>query len=312
MDMRTRGVLAYEDKGVAHDITTAMRSMTGYGRGAVERGELRATADVRSVNHRFLDLKLRAGLLPAALEDAVAARVRGAIERGSVAVTIHVAGGAPGGMRIDGDAAVRAHRMLAELAARLAIPGPDLALVLAQPGVVTAGDAIDDGGAAVAIAALDAALVQLDAMRAAEGAALAAELRIRLGELVALRARIAGLAGGVPQQVARRLADRVARLAEDAGGAGLDQARLAQEIALLAERADVTEELVRLASHLDQAGALVDAPGAVGRRLEFLVQEIGRELNTIGAKATAIEITTSVVAAKATLEKIREQVQNVE
>ena len=289
-----------------------MRSMTGYGRGAVERGELRATADVRSVNHRFLDLKLRAGQLPAALEDAVAARVRGAIERGSVAVTIHVAGGGPGGMRIDGDAAVSAHRMLAELAARLAIPGPDLALVLAQPGVVTAGDAIDDGGAAVALAALDAALVQLDAMRAAEGAALAAELRIRLGELVALRARIAGIAGGVPHQVARRLAERVARLAEDVGGAGLDQARLAQEIALLAERADVTEELVRLASHLDQAGALVDGTGAVGRRLEFLVQEIGRELNTIGAKATAIEITTSVVAAKATLEKIREQVQNVE
>ncbi|HEY6176624.1 MAG TPA: DUF1732 domain-containing protein, partial [Kofleriaceae bacterium] len=92
----------------------------------------------------------------------------------------------------------------------------------------------------------------------------------------------------------------------------LDPARLAQEVALLADRADVTEELVRLASHLDQARALIASEGPVGRRLDFLVQEIGRELNTVGAKATTVEITTAIVAAKATLEKIREQVQNVE
>jgi uncharacterized protein (TIGR00255 family) len=290
-----------------------MRSMTGYGRGAVERGAVHATVDVRSVNHRFLDLKLRGGPLPAAAEDAIAARVRAAIGRGAVAVAVHLGGGAPGGMRIDGDAAVRAHRMLAELAARLAVPGPDLALVLAQPGVVTAADALDDGGAAAALDALDAALVQLDAMRAAEGAALAAEIGLRLDELVAIRARIAVLAAGAPQQVARRLTERVRRLAEDTGAGGaLDPGRLAQEIAVLAERADITEELVRLVSHLDQARALLGATGAVGRRLEFLVQEIGRELNTIGAKATAAEISAAIVDAKATLEKIREQVQNVE
>lgn len=290
-----------------------MRSMTGYGRGAASRGEVHATVDVRSVNHRFLDLKLRGGQLPAAVEDAIAARVRAAIGRGAVAVAVHLRGGAPGGMRIDGDAAVRAHRMLAELAARLALPGPDLALVLAQPGVVTADDTLDDGGAAAALDALDAALVQLDAMRAAEGAALAAEIGLRLDELVALRARIAVLAAGVPQQIARRLTERVRRLAEDAGAGGaLDPGRLAQEIAVLAERADITEELVRLTSHLDQARALLDATGAVGRRLEFLVQEIGRELNTIGAKATAAEISAAIVDAKAALEKIREQVQNIE
>jgi uncharacterized protein (TIGR00255 family) len=179
--------------------------------------------------------------------------------------------------------------------------------------VVIADDTPGDGGAAAALDALDAALVQLDAMRAGEGAALAAELGLRLDELDATRAQIAVLAAGVPQQVARRLTDRVRRLADDAGAGGaLDEGRLAQEIALLAERADITEELVRLASHLDQARALLGATGAVGRRLEFLVQEIGRELNTIGAKATAVEITTAIVAAKAALEKIREQVQNVE
>ena len=283
--------------------------MTGYGRGAVERGELLATVDVRSVNHRFLDLKLRAGQLPAPVEEAISTRVRATVERGAVAVSVHLAGGGSGGVRIDLDAAARAHRLLAELAARLGMPGPDLALVLAQPGVVAADDAVDDRAGAAVLEALDAALAQLDAMRTAEGAALAAELRLRIDELVATRAQLALLAGEVPGHVARRLNERVKRLADDAV---LDPARLAQEVALLADRADVTEELVRLASHLDQARALLAATGAVGRRLDFLVQEIGRELNTIGAKATTVEITTAIVAGKAALEKIREQVQNVE
>lgn len=289
--------------------------MTGYGRGVVEQGDVRATLDVRAVNHRFLDLKLRGGQVPAAIEDAIAARVRGVIERGAVSISVHlVRGNASGGLRIDGDAAVRVHRTLAELAARLAIPGPDLALVLAQPGVVTGADPLDDDGAAAAAAgaalgALDAALTQLNQMRAAEGAHLAAELCLRLEELAATRARIAALAAGVPALLARRLRERVKRLSEEIG---IDDARIAQEVALYVDRADVTEELVRLASHLDQARALVDSAGAVGRRLDFLIQEIGRELNTIGAKSAMAEITTAIVGAKATLEKVREQVQNVE
>jgi uncharacterized protein (TIGR00255 family) len=291
-----------------------MRSMTGYGRGVVEQGDARATVDVRAVNHRFLDLKLRGAPIPAAIEDAIASRVRGAIERGAVAVSVSVnlvRGSAPAGVRIDGDAAARVHRVLADLAVRLAIPGPDLALVLAQPGVVTTDDKLDDDGAAAAatLGALDAALVQLNQMRAAEGAALAAELHARLDELVATRTQLAGLAAGVPQLALRRLHDRVKRLIDEVG---LDDARIALEVALHADRADITEELVRLASHLDQARLLVGGAGAVGRRLDFLVQEIGRELNTIGSKATTAEITTAIVGAKSTLEKVREQVQNVE
>jgi uncharacterized protein (TIGR00255 family) len=235
------------------------------------------------------------------------------VERGSVAVTVTLTrGGALAGLRIDEDAAVRAHRTLSQLAARLAIPGPDLALVLAQPGVVTGEDRLDDGAdgaTAAALDALDTALAQLDDMRATEGAALAAELRARLDELVATRARIAVLAAAVPQQLARRLLARVKHLLDEVG---VDESRIAQEVAVLADRADVTEELVRLASHLDQARSLIDGPGAVGRRLDFLVQEIARELNTIGAKSTTAEIGTAVVDAKATLEKVREQVQNIE
>jgi uncharacterized protein (TIGR00255 family) len=284
-----------------------MRSMTGFGRGVAKQAGIRATVDVRAVNHRFLDLKLRGAAIAPALEEAVASRVRAAIERGAVAVSIHLAREGVVTTRIDHDAARDAYDVLADTAARLGLAGPDLALVLAQPGVVVASDASDDDPPVVA--ALDAALVQLDQMRTAEGAALATELGTRLDELVALRAQIALLASSVPQLISKRLHERVRRVLDDTQ---LDPARVAQEIALLADRADVTEELVRLASHLDQARALLAAPAASGRRLDFLVQEIGRELNTIGSKSATSEITAAIVEAKAVLEKVREQVQNVE
>jgi uncharacterized protein (TIGR00255 family) len=287
--------------------------MTGYGRGIAEHAGQRATVDVRAVNHRFLDLKLRGPAVAPALEEAISLRVRGAIERGAVAVSVHVASpGAPAIARIDRDAARRAHDLLSELAAELGLARPDLTLVLAQPGVVrTTDDGSDDADPPV-LAALDGALVQLDQMRTAEGAALATELRSRLDELTVLRTQIASVAATVPHQVARRLEERIRRLLDTQDPGSLDPARLAQEVALLADRADVTEELVRLASHVDQARALLEAPGAVGRRLDFLVQEIGRELNTIGSKSTVAEISAAVVDAKAVLEKVREQVQNVE
>jgi uncharacterized protein (TIGR00255 family) len=199
--------------------------------------------------------------------------------------------------------------MLADTATRLGLAGPDLALVLAQPGVVVSADEPGEVDPPV-VAALEAALVQLDQMRAAEGVALAVELGVRFDELGALRASIATLAAGVPQQLAKRLNERVRRLLDDP--AAIDPARVAQEVAMLADRADITEELVRLASHLDQARTLLASAAASGRRLDFLVQEIGRELNTIGSKSTVAEISAVVVEAKAALEKVREQVQNVE
>jgi uncharacterized protein (TIGR00255 family) len=286
--------------------------MTGYGRGVAEHEGVRATVEVRAVNHRFLDLKLRGASIAPATEEAITARVRGAVERGSVAVSVHLqSAGATAGVRIDAEAARRAYDMLAETATRLGLAGPDLALVLAQPGVIVAGE---DGGEVdpPVLAALDAALAQLDQMRAAEGDALAAELRARLDELSALRTTIAGLAATLPQAISKRLHDRVKRLLESSAAGSVDQGRLAQEVALLADRADVTEELVRLLSHVDQMRALLTTKAAAGRRLDFLVQEIGRELNTIGSKSTLAEISAAVVEGKAVLEKVREQVQNVE
>lgn len=287
--------------------------MTGFGRGMAEQHGLRATVDIRAVNHRFLDLKLRGASLAPALEEVVAARVRAAIDRGSVTVSVHISRAQETitGVRVDHDAARRAFDMLAETAARLGLPGPDLALVLAQPGVLVGGEERGEDNPPVATA-LDAALAQFDQMRTAEGAALADEIGSRLDDLVRLRGQVALLAGQVPHMLVRRLTDRVQRLLEETQTGAIDSARLAQEVALLADRADVTEELVRLASHLDQARALVQGTGPVGRRLDFLVQEIGRELNTIGSKSPISEISTCVVDAKSVLEKIREQVQNVE
>jgi uncharacterized protein (TIGR00255 family) len=279
--------------------------MTGFGRGVADHAGVRATVDVRSVNHRFIDLKLRAQVSPA-LEDAIAAKIKGAVERGAITVSLHL-DKPRGASAIRLDVARAAHAELVALAHELEIAEPDLALVLAQPGVVAAQD-VGEPDAAV-LAALDLALAQLAEMRATEGRALATELGTRIDELAQLRGKIDAVAARVPEQLHKRLHERLRRLL---GDDTVDPQRIAQEVALLAERADVTEELVRLGSHLEQTRVLVNGRAAAGRRLEFLVQEIGRELNTIGSKSQDAEITSHVVEAKAILEKLREQVQNVE
>jgi uncharacterized protein (TIGR00255 family) len=282
----------------------SVRSMTGFGRGVAEHANTRVAVDIRGVNHRFFDLKLR-GALPPALEEAISQRVRSVIERGSITVQIQLAQSA-GIPRINFQAAGAAHVQLAELARTLGMPGPDLALVLAHPGVVTARSDEQDVPDATILAATDAALAQLQTMREAEGLALARELTARLGELDRVRGQIAELARAVPEQIRTRLLERIGKLE------GVEPQRIAQEVVLLADRADVTEELVRLTSHLEQARQLIAGKDSAGRRLDFLVQELGRELNTIGSKSALAEITALVVEGKAVLEKVREQVQNVE
>jgi uncharacterized protein (TIGR00255 family) len=290
--------------------------MTGYGRGTAERGGRRVTIEIRSVNHRFLDVKVRGASLDAGIEEAIVARVRDQIDRGSVAIAVRIERRAVTGLAIDRDAARAAHATLRALSEELGTPPPSLDLVVGQPGVVVPpdADAGDDGElAAAAAAAADTALAALIEMRGTEGAALARELEARTAALRGLVGEVAALAEHVPGDLRRRLDERVRRLLGDADATAVDPARLAQEVALLADRADVTEELVRLASHLEQLVAVVatDA-GSVGRRLDFLLQEVGRELNTIGSKSPSAEIIARIVAAKVELEKLREQAQNVE
>jgi uncharacterized protein (TIGR00255 family) len=223
-------------------------------------------------------------------------------------------------MRIDMPAAQAAFGSLSELAKTLGLAAPDLALVLQQPGVVVSADEAESTDAeAPVLAAVDAAVKQLVSMREVEGKALATELTARIDELHRLRAQIDQYAHDIPDRTRKKLQERLRRLLADevtdksSDAAGwLDPTRLAQEVALIAERADITEELVRLESHLGQAQTLINGKGASGRRLEFLVQELGRELNTIGSKSAVTEISTAIVEGKAVLEKVREQVQNVE
>lgn len=279
-----------------------------------ERGGRRATVEIRSVNHRFLDLKLRGASLDPAVEERIAGQVRRSLERGAVTVNVHVERrGEAAAPRIDRAAARAAHEALGALALDLGVAPPDLALIVAQPGVVVAGDDLDDEdvvGEAIEDAA-GAALARLLEMRTSEGAALVADLGARIDVLAGIFDGVEAVVVSQPDEARRRLSERLARLLEDAKVA-IDPGRLAQEVALIADRLDVTEELVRARSHLGQVRALLAGKAAGGRRLDFLVQELGREINTIGSKSAAAEISRLVVEGKAELEKIREQAQNLE
>jgi uncharacterized protein (TIGR00255 family) len=279
--------------------------MTGHGRGSAETNGRRVTVEVRAVNHRFLDLKLRVPV-DADTERRAGEAIRRRIERGAVTVSLREEGSATRTVKLDLPLARGVHAALADLARELGLAAPiPLELVAAQPGVLALGEPAD--GDALFLAALDAALEALVAMRRAEGEALARDLSARLERLETLAREIGRLAAGAPSVLAARLRERLDRL-----GADVPPERLAAEAALLADRADVTEEIVRLDSHLRQARGLVASEAPIGRKLDFLVQELGREINTVGSKSPSAEISRCVLDAKAELEKIREQVQNVE
>ena len=298
--------------------------MTGHGRGVAQVGGRRATVEVRAVNHRYFDVKLRAPWLDAALEERITSALRRRAQRGSFTVTLRDEGALVGpAVKADLAAARAVAAALDEVRRGLGLAEPvPLALVVAQPGVLAVeepADLSEQRWAALA-PAVEAALAELVAMRRREGETLALDLAGRLDRLERFAQDVGGLAAGAPEEWRRRLSERLGKLIAAAPGAPapFDEARLAAEVAVLADRLDVTEELVRLRSHLGQARALltpglaIDEAEPVGRRLDFLVQELGREVNTIGSKSQSAEIARRVVDAKAELEKIREQVQNVE
>ncbi|HEX8298387.1 MAG TPA: YicC/YloC family endoribonuclease [Rubricoccaceae bacterium] len=296
-------------------------SMTGFGRGthrtAGPDGAVEAAVEVRTVNGRGADATVRLPRALAAYEAEIAARVREHIGRGTATVTVtteHTA--STGALRVDAEAAravaetLRALRDAAGLTATEAPITLDALLRppdgLPRPLTAAAPDTLDAWPAVQA--ALADALAGLDTMRAAEGAALDRDLRARLAALGALADAVEARAPHRVAEARTRLADRLAEMLDDTR---IDPARLETEIALLADRLDVSEEVVRLRSHLAQADAALDGDEPAGRRLGFLVQEILREVNTTGSKAGDAEVAHLAVAMKETIEQIREQAANV-
>ena len=290
-----------------------MKSMTGYGRGTCEVAGRRLVVELRSVNHRFLELKLRLPWSDAALEAHITQAVRARLSRGAVSVTARDEGGGAGqAVHADVGLARQYHHALTEIRGAIGSDEPvSLALVSAQPGVITVGESVSDPETLwrALEPGLGAALDALVAARAREGAALRADLSARLSALETMQHDLGTLTAEAPDHYRKKLRDRLERALKPGE---VDAQRLAQEIAILADKADVTEELTRLAAHLTECKRLVAEEGANGRRLDFLTQELNREVNTIGAKSQSATVAARVVDAKAEVERLREQIQNVE
>src|SRR6186713_92433 len=290
-----------------------MRSMTGYGVGEAPLGEGRLTLEVRALNHRYVDVRVR---LPVELSDYAfftEQKARELLSRGRFDIGVRVDDAALPAPNLSIARARSIYLALQSLRDELA-PGTELPVsaVTAIPELIQAPSTMQSEQIQNAlVAGLKAAVVHLNEMREQEGAALGRELGRRLELARGLRERIREQAERIVPLHRTRLEERLERLLKDTNVA-LDQGRLELELALLADRTDVTEELVRLDSHFDQIERLLQSEELIGRRLDFLLQEVGREVNTVGAKSQDAELSHVVVEMKAEIERMREQVQNVE
>ena len=294
----------------------ALSSMTGFARGHGVSGSYAWAWEIKSVNGKGLDVRLRQPPGWDAIEAPVRARAAERLARGSIQATLTVerSGVAPV-VRINAavlDAILATFR---QLASRVDTAPPSLDGLLSLKGVMEISDLEENederrGAETAAITGFGEAVTALSEMRQREGAALARILKSRLEEIAALAHRAENAPGRRVEAIRARLAEQVATLLAQSDR--FDPDRLHQEAILLATKADVREELDRLAAHVAQGQQLIDGGGAVGRRLDFLAQELNREANTLCAKANDVELTNIGLELKATVEQFREQVQNVE
>jgi uncharacterized protein (TIGR00255 family) len=288
-----------------------MNSMTGYGRGEAATSGLRCVVECASVNRKSLEVVCQFPREIAALEVSVRDAVSQHVTRGRVNVSITLASAsAASAVEIDRELAQSLLREIRSLQKKLSLPGDvDVNTLLTMPGVIRAPQQTAADYEPSVLRALEAALKALVAMRAKEGKSLRNDLTRRLAFLRKSRVRMARLA---PEIVTRYRDELRTRLERSGVEINLNDTRLVTEIALFAERCDVSEELTRLDSHFLQFEEMLDAKEPVGRALEFLTQEIYRELNTLGSKAGDSALTRIVVESKVELDKIREQILNVE
>ena len=287
-----------------------LRSMTAFAH-VESRGDRGGVEwEIRSVNNRYLDVNVRLPEDLRGLDPKVRERVGARLRRGKVECTLRALPGpdSSGGLPLDRDLAARvahAARTVAEL-----LPGPapvNPVDVLRWPGVVQAPAPDPERVGQAVLELLDRALDELVGMREREGGRIGAVLRERLDALAAEVPRLRGMLPAIVQAFGERMRARLADF-----GPNLDEGRIEQEIALIAQRMDVAEELDRLEAHVEEVRATFDEPGPVGRRLDFLMQELNREANTLGAKSASIVASRASVDLKVLIEQMREQIQNVE
>ena len=290
-----------------------MRSMTGCGRSQQREGAWEVTVELKAVNHRFLDIACRLPRSLAFLEEIVRKTLNARLRRGHVDVFVTVARTDASDRQVQVDEALAAaYRDAAERLAEVLGRAQhlDLAQLMALEGVVTVteSDMDEEAVSAACRRAMDEAIDQLCAMREREGESLRADLTVHLDAAAALRENILLRAPKVVEDYRTRLQQRLAQLGAD----GVEPQRVAQEVAIMADRCAIDEELSRLESHIGQLRAYLDTKGEIGKKLDFLIQEMNREANTIGSKASDAQIAQQVVDLKSEIEKLREQVQNVE
>ena len=293
-----------------------MKSMTGYGRGAADAPEhnVRIEVEITSVNRKTLDAQVSCPREWNGLDQQCNAWLKGAFQRGRVNIQIKVESteGTQSGLSWSAqnmDESLQRLASFAESRGHSFIVDSHLLLELAKSLKDTSGlpdwKVIEDA----IKTAFNTALADIDVMRVKEGQALALDLRERIQELDTLREQISGHAENTVEAYRNALMDRLKQLKLDLD---VSDERVLKEIAIFADRSDISEELTRLSSHFDQFNEFIDADEATGRKMDFLCQEIHRELNTTGSKSSPIEITRAVIEGKNALERIREQVQNIE
>jgi uncharacterized protein (TIGR00255 family) len=291
-----------------------IRSMTGFGSSELERSGQRLTAEIRSVNHRFCEVSMRGPKVALAFEDQVRQLIQERFSRGKFNLTITWVGAGDQGevLKLNEAVAQRYVDLMSQLKMRFKLAGEvDVSTVAALPDLFTWEHTAmsDEESWSLVKAVVEKACDNMNLMKDREGKALTRDFDGRLAAIRKQLDTVSERAPLRPQEAKERLVARIKPLLDDVE---MDPIRIAQEVALLADRLDCTEECVRLAAHLDQFRHLIENSELAGRKLNFLLQEMNREANTIGSKANDVEIGRAVIVMKEEIERIREQVQNVE
>jgi len=291
-----------------------LKSMTGYGKGEVQSDDFSVKVEIRTVNHRFSDISIKAPRFLMSVENDIRKKVAAEINRGKIDLFFQIdqAGDAAGAPQVNYAVANSYIQLFRELGDKYGLSSDvPLELLVAQKDVIETRElSVEDSALpALTMQALAQAIDALQEMRAKEGEAMLNDVESRLACLDGLLGEVALRAPLVIQEWQGKLKERLAKLPDDVA---VDPQRIAQEIAIFADRCDISEELTRFASHLVQFRALFATAEPVGRKMDFILQELNREANTMGSKSNDADLTQLVVTIKAELEKIREQVQNIE